>query len=321
MSALAVAARNAFYNGGVLRTRRLGGPVVSVGNISVGGSGKTPFVMLMGELLKARGISFDVLSRGYGRNTRGVRLVDPAGTAGEFGDEPLLLARKLGVPVVVGERRHQAGLLAEREFGPRLHLLDDGFQHRQLARDFDIVLLTSEDVNGRLLPRGRLREPLASLRRADAVVLTRGATADGLPVETGRTWIARRGVRMEVAPLRPLVFCAIARPHAFFDELRHSGVKPVAERVFRDHHRYSSDDVSGLLALAEERGATGFVTTEKDVINLGDLALSLESLTVAHVTMQLEDANRLLDTMLAKLAARGSGWGDSVHSTLNSGKD
>jgi tetraacyldisaccharide 4'-kinase len=113
-----------------LRTRKLQGPVVSVGNLSVGGSGKTPFVLLLGELLKGRGVKCDILSRGYGRKTRGVALVDPAGSAREFGDEPVLMARRLEVPVVVGEDRYQAGLFAEEKFGPELHILDDGFQHR-----------------------------------------------------------------------------------------------------------------------------------------------------------------------------------------------
>ena len=149
---LGVRSRNALYDRGVLRSRRLRGPVVSVGNLSVGGSGKTPFVIMLGELLKARGVKFDILSRGYGRETTGVAIVDPTGSAREFGDEPLLMARRLGVPVVVGEDRYQAGLLAEESFGVRWHILDDGFQHRALARDFDIVLVNPEDAQDRLLP-------------------------------------------------------------------------------------------------------------------------------------------------------------------------
>ena len=148
--------------------------MVSVGNLSVGGSGKTPFVIALGELLQARGIPFDVLSRGYGRKTRGVLVVEPDGSAADFGDEPLLIARRLGVPVIVGESRYEAGRVAERKFQPQLHILDDGFQHRSLARDFDIVLMTERDFDDRLLPSGRLREPLSSLRRADAIVLPAG---------------------------------------------------------------------------------------------------------------------------------------------------
>ena len=167
-----VRARNALYDSGTVRARSLQGPVVSVGNLSVGGSGKTPFVLLLGELLTARGVKFDILSRGYGREKRGVARVDSGGSSRDFGDEPLLLARRLNVPVIVGEDRYEAGLFAEKHFGPQLHLLDDGFQHRALARDFDIVLVTPEDARDSLLPAGRLREPLKSLSRADAVVLT-----------------------------------------------------------------------------------------------------------------------------------------------------
>ena len=175
-------------------------PVISVGNLSAGGSGKTPFVILLGELLKARGISFDVLSRGYGRETRGVLLVDPGGLPRDFGDEPLLIARRLQVPVVVGEDRFEAGRFAEKRFGAQIHLLDDGFQHRGLARDFDIVLVTPEDARDRLLPAGRLREPLRALRRADAVVLASGAAAESFPLEGKTVWRVRRGIVAQNIP-------------------------------------------------------------------------------------------------------------------------
>ena len=167
-------ARNLLFDSGFF-SAQLQGPVVSVGSISAGGAGKTPLVIRLGELLKARQVPFDVLSRGYGRKTRGVLLVQGGGEAREFGDEPLLIARRLGVPVVVGENRYHAGLFAEQRFGPQLHLLDDGFQHRALARDFDIVVFTARETNDRLLPVGRLREPPASLGRADAIMLVNAA--------------------------------------------------------------------------------------------------------------------------------------------------
>src|SRR5262249_28320819 len=122
---LGVRVRNALYDRGTLPQRKLAAPVISGGNFSVGGAGKTAFVILLGSLLKARGVKFDVLSRGYGRQTRGVLIVDPAGSAREFGDEPLLIARQLGVPVIVGEDRYRAGRVAEERFGPQLHILDD----------------------------------------------------------------------------------------------------------------------------------------------------------------------------------------------------
>src|SRR5712671_4026335 len=137
--------RNALFDRGVLHARRLEQPVVSVGNLSAGGAGKTPFVIALGDLLKERGIRFDVLSRGYRRRTRGVLVVDPQGSASDFGDEPLLIARKLGVPVVVCDSRYEAGRMAEQKFQTQMHLLDDGFQHRSLARDFDILLMAPDD--------------------------------------------------------------------------------------------------------------------------------------------------------------------------------
>ena len=189
-----VGARNALYNRSWLRSRSLQGSVISVGNLSAGGSGKTPFVILLGELLKARGVRFDVLSRGYGRKTRGVLLVDPGGLPRDFGDEPLLIARRLQAPVVVGEDRYEAGRFAESRFGAQIHLLDDAFQHRELRRDFDIVLVTPDDARDRLLPSGRLREPLRSLRRADAVVLASGASPESFPLEGKIVWRVRRGI-------------------------------------------------------------------------------------------------------------------------------
>ena len=299
-----VRARNALYDRGTLRTRRLEGAVISVGNLSVGGSGKTPFVMLLGELLKSQGIKFDVLSRGYGRTSRGVRLVDPAGLPQDFGDEPLLLARRLQVPVIVGEDRFEAGRLAEAKFGAQLHILDDGFQHRRLARDFDIVLVTPQDANDRLLPTGRLREPLASLRRADAVVLTSGAPPEAFPLDGTRTWRVRRGIAPQDVPFRPVVFCGIARPQNFVLQLRAANIDPVAEAFYRDHHLYTEKDVRDLLRLKQQSKAGGFVTTEKDAINLGGYLSALQPLAVVQVTMVLVDAANAVDTMLHTIEER-----------------
>jgi tetraacyldisaccharide 4'-kinase len=260
--------------------------------------------MLLGELLKARGLKFDILSRGYGRTTRGVALVDPAGAPGDFGDEPLLLARRLNVPVIVGESRHAAGVFAERKFGPQLHLLDDGFQHRSLARDFDIVLVTPEDIRDRLLPAGRLREPLSGLRRADAIVLTSGASQDALPLDQKLVWRARRGIIPGKVSSRPLVFCGIARPKNFVAQLRTAGIEPVAEAFYRDHHPYTEQDIRDLLQLRQRSEADGFVTTEKDAINLGGYLAALEPLAVVPVKMELTGAANAVDTMLARITER-----------------
>jgi len=299
-----VRARNALHDRGHLRARRLHGPVVSIGNLSAGGSGKTPFVMMLGELLKARGIKFDVLSRGYGRESRGVLLVDPAGLPQQFGDEPLLIARKLQVPVIVGEDRYEAGRFAEEKFGSQLHLLDDGFQHRALARDFDIVLLTPQDATGRLLPAGRLREPLTSLRRADVVVLTSGAAPESFPLEGKLVWRVKRGIIPRAIPHQPVVFCGIARPDSFVLQLRTASIEPAAQAFYRDHHAYSESDIRELLALKQQSGAGGFVTTEKDAVNLGPYLSALQPLSVVPVRMELADAANAVDTILRKIESR-----------------
>ncbi len=229
-------------------------------------------MLLLGELLKGRGIRFDVLSRGYGRTSKGVRSVDPAGLPQNFGDEPLLVARKLQVPVIVGEKRYEAGSFAESKFGPQLHLLDDGFQHRALVRDFDIVLLTPQDAADKLLPAGRLREPMHSLRRADAVVLAGGASAESFPLAGKLVWRVRR--------------------------------EPVAEAFYRDHHAYGEKDVRELLALKQRSEAGGFITTEKDAVNLGGYLSALEPLAVVPVKMELSDAANVVDTMLHMINER-----------------
>ena len=299
-----VATRNALYDRGVLRARRLEGAVISVGNLSAGGSGKTPFVLMLGELLKARRIRFDVLSRGYGRKSRGVLLVDPGGLPREFGDEPLLIARRLQVPVVVGEDRFAAGRFAEAKFGPQLHLLDDGFQHRGLARDFDIVLVTPQDAGDHLLPGGRLREPVSALQRADAVALASGATEESFPVEDKFVWRTRRGVVAQNVAARPVVFCGIARPRNFVMQLRVAGIEVAAEAFYRDHHAYTEKDIRELLQLRKKSEAGGFATTEKDAVNLGGYLSALEPISVIPATMQLDDAANTVDTILRVIAER-----------------
>ncbi len=299
-----VRVRNALYNRGTFAQQKLEKPVVSVGNLSLGGSGKTPFVLLLGELLKARGIPFDILSRGYGRKTRGVRLVDPGGSSGDFGDEPLLMARRLGVPVVVGEDRVAAGQFAEQRFQSQLHLLDDGFQHRALARVFDIVLVTPEDARDRLFPAGRLREPLTALSRADAVVLTSGASPEAFPLDGKLVWRVRRGISPRDVPSRPVVFCGIARPKNFLLQLRTAGIEPAAEALYRDHHAYTEPDIRDLLKLRQKSEADGFVTTEKDAVNLGGLLSALEPIAVVPVKMELTDEANAVYTMLRMIAER-----------------
>ncbi len=299
-----VRTRNQLYDRGTLTIHELRGPVVSIGNMIVGGSGKTPFLITLGELLQQRGVAFDVLSRGYGRATRGVALVNPEGSPREYGDEPLLIARKLRVPVIVGEDRYRAGQFAEQRFGPQLHLLDDGFQHRRLARDFDIVLVTATDADDALLPAGKLREPLSSLSRADAVVLSNHMAITGLPLGNQQVWHVSRGIVAPHVQEPCFAFCGIARPQGFFTDLGSAGLTLAGVKVFRDHHSYTSADVGRLLALRKQHKAASFLTTEKDAINLGPFLSQLVPLHIVPVRMQLEAADWAIDALLGRIAER-----------------
>lgn len=301
----AVGIRNALYDRGALNSQELDAPVVSIGNIRVGGAGKTPFTILMGELLKERGIRFDVLSRGYKRQTTGVQVVDPEGSATDFGDEPLLIAKRLPVPVIVASKRVEAGRLGESRFQSQLHLLDDGFQHRQLARQFDIVLLDETDVADSLLPSGRLREPVAALRRADVLVVPAEQSPEAF-VRFGKPlWRVQRKLRI-VGPVpgRPVVFCGLAKPERFVADLRANGVEPVCVVQFPDHHRYTRKDTEQLRWAMERNGADGFITTQKDLMNLGELVHQLAAISIPILEMELMDAESSVDSMMETIASR-----------------
>jgi tetraacyldisaccharide 4'-kinase len=298
---IGVSIRNTLYDRGVFQVKKLARPVVSIGNISVGGSGKTPFVIALGELLAERGIPFDVLSRGYGRTSTKIAVVDSNGSPAQFGDEPLLIARKLQAPVIVGADRYQAGLLAEQNFPSKLHLLDDGFQHRRLHRDFDIVLLPSEDRTGSLLPTGRLREPLAALNRADAVVLT---DDQAKPLGAKSIWHARRMIEIPAAAGKTIAFSGIARPRQFIGSLKSSTLEIAGTLTFPDHHRYEHRDIDRLLALKKQTGADCFITTEKDLINLGTLSGQLTPLLSASLRIELESPQQVLTELIKSIEQR-----------------
>ena len=296
-----VALRNALYDRRVFQVKKLARPVVSIGNISVGGSGKTPFVIALGQLLAGSGIAFDVLSRGYGRSSTQTAVVDPNGSPAQFGDEPLLIARKLQAPVIVGADRYQAGLLAEQKFSSKLHLLDDGFQHRRLHREFDIVLLPAEDQTGSLLPIGRLREPITALNRADAVVLT---DPQAQAVAAKSIWRARRIVELPAGVGKAIAFSGIARPWQFIEFLKSSRMEIAGTITFRDHHRYEQRDVDRLLDLKKQTSAGSFITTEKDLINLGTLSSQLSPLLTAKLRIDLESPEQVLMELLKTVEQR-----------------
>ena len=310
-------AREWLYGRGILKSRALPCRVVSIGNLTIGGTGKTPAVEVAVQTLAALGHRPAVVSRGYGRSTRGVQVVADAASIAldpeESGDEPFLLARRLpGIPVVVGSNRHEAARVAIEKFGVTAIVLDDAFQHRTLRKDLEIVMARARRPwgNGHLLPAGPLREPLASLARADLVVAT-GALGLGdarevveavdehaprVPVLTAtlvpsECWEAGRMRPVSLAELsgkRLAAFAGIASPAAFSETLRSTGgvVEELSE--FADHHWYSTDDLSRLDERAGELGVEALITTEKDWVRLRRLRLPRRPLYVLSVRLVVQ---------------------------------
>jgi tetraacyldisaccharide 4'-kinase len=316
-----LAIKRQLYRMGWWKERRLENPVISVGSVSAGGAGKTPVVLMLATMLRHRGYAVRILTRGYKRSSRGVARVEPFDDARWHGDEPVLLAQRSGVPVFVGSDRYLAGVMAEQsEPSEKLvvHLLDDGFQHRQLARDFDMVLLTKEDVEDRLLPAGNLRERLTALAKADVVVV-REEEADSLREVVDRlkgtkqrpaVWVIRRTLSLgeggDVAlPTRPFAFCGIARPEGFTKMLAARGYEPVEAMFFADHHAYEESDVARLLERARACGANGFVTTEKDAVKLTpilrDKLETVGPVVVARLNVELPEEKAALIQLLSSV--------------------
>ena len=296
---LALALREAQLRMALKPVRRLRWPVVSVGNLSAGGAGKTPLTITLAKALTARGVAVDVLSRGYGRRRSAVPVrVDGGGTADEFGDEPLEIARVAQAPVFVAAERYEAGLMAERDadadFG--VHLLDDGFQHRQLHRDVDILLLNSGDLGDHLLPAGNLREALRAAERADIVAIPaeEPEVAEWVKSHGWEKTVWRLRRRMDVPQIDgpAVAFCGIARPRQFFQGLKAEGLRPAARFTFPDHHSYTAGDLKSLIGAAQKAGAVVLVTTEKDCVRLGGLGASLPaSLPLRVVSLRVEIEN------------------------------
>ena len=289
--------RHVAYRRGWLKIRRLNRPVVSVGNLSVGGTGKTPLVILMAKTLLAVGHRPSILTRGYGRRGgKGPIVLDPGADLifdpRKVGDEPAALAAALpDVPIIVSPDRFRAGIIGEQEFQASVHLLDDGFQHLALYRDLDVVLLdiTRPLSDLALLPAGRSREPFSALRRAHWVILTRTELGDagGLQARVQalnpRARIfhcstkfaglveARSGLPESLENLlrkKVWAFCGIGNPAAFFADLRSWGFSVVAESVFPDHHAYRRHEMDNIFALSRRAGAEAILTTQKDLMNL-----------------------------------------------------
>ncbi len=313
------------------RQRRLDIPVISVGNITMGGTGKTPCVLRLAQALRDRGRHPGILTRGYGRSSpqQTLALAPGAAVSAEHsGDEPQIFVRSGLAPVGVGADRYRAGRLLHREFSVDVILLDDGFQHVRLARSVDIVLIDALEPFGRggVFPLGRLREPVSALARADIVIITRSGFSD-LPeaIEAAvRRWnpraaVFRAGVRpchwvdhdtgARSSPCAPPferagVFCGLGNPRAFRRTLERLGVAPVDWVDFEDHHRYGPSELRRLAHQFASKGATALVTTEKDVMNLCDSWRELIAplpLYWLQVTMGIDGEERLMGEIEQRL--------------------
>jgi tetraacyldisaccharide 4'-kinase len=298
--------RRAWYEGGPARRRHLSRPVISVGNLVVGGAGKTPIVEAVARLLLHSGHRPAILSRGYGRRRRsdGVVVVSDGlrvrVSAAESGDEPQMLARSLrGVPVLVADDRYLAGRLAESHFDASVLLLDDGFQHLRLARTLDLLVVAAADLEAKVLPSGPLREPLAAARSADAVMVygdhdEARRIAAALQVGSAFTVTPQYGPvhaigdgQLNVEGSRIVAVAGIARPSRFFDALRARGFDVVREIAFRDHHWFTSSDLERIAAAAHASGASAVVTTAKDAVRMETLP---RERTLAWATLPMEVA-------------------------------
>jgi tetraacyldisaccharide 4'-kinase len=322
--------RGAAYNKGILAQRRLEGVVISVGNLTVGGTGKTPMVLWIAQRLLAEGKSVGILTRGYrGRPAAKETAKDGGEAASESSsDEVQMLKARLGERVAFGvgaDRFARGKELSAR--GINWFVLDDGFQHRRLARNVDIVLVdaTNPFGGGRLLPSGRLREPRSALSRADVVVITRSDRAPAIeaavrldsnaPIfyaKVGLDSICARkgdipGESGDVQNAREqklFAFCGIGNPAAFLADLRDWGLQIVGHKLFRDHHRYTQEDIQEIQEEAEKSGATSVICTEKDTFNLHGVRWQTGSVFYCRVSMQIDREEKFWRAILAKAKSR-----------------
>jgi tetraacyldisaccharide 4'-kinase len=315
------------YSRDPARVRRLDRPVISVGSLRVGGSGKTPVVEYLARLLVDHGERPAILTRGYARRmaSDGVTIVSDGdrvrASVHEAGDEPLMLAHALrGVRVLVSANRYLSGRLAERQLDATVHLLDDGFQHLGLARDLDLLLAAEEDLSDRPLPAGRLRESLDAAATADAVLVTAGydtaaqRVARALRVPTvfrvarsigaPRMITGNRDSVVVPAGSRVFVVCGIAQPERFTADIVAAGWDIAGMRTYRDHHPFTDREVERIRDAARTAGSAIVLTTEKDAVrlsacNLGDLPIASVPLAIS-----IQPADHVREWLMERLAVR-----------------
>jgi tetraacyldisaccharide 4'-kinase len=293
--ALSQRVRAGLYRQGIFRSRRLNCRVISIGNLTLGGTGKTPTVMMVADTLRRKGFKPAILSRGYGgQSCESVNVVNDGQktllTPEVAGDEPVMMARRLqDIPVLTGRIRYETGKYAIEHFGVDVLILDDGYQHLPLHRDLNILLCdaTRPFGNGIVFPAGELREPLSAMGRADVICLTRchgGKQTDridecshkqvpviqtGLRVQSVIALSSGEETGIETIRDQPVeAFCGIAHPLDFFHMLEQIPVRIVNQNYFPDHHDYSTDELQSIENRAKQTGAKFIVTTEKDAVKL-----------------------------------------------------
>jgi tetraacyldisaccharide 4'-kinase len=310
--------RAGLYRRGLLKTNRLQRPVVSIGNITVGGTGKTPITAYIASLLITQGYKVAVLSRGYGGSLEGQCIVVSDGLTvmrrpDECGDEPYLLASTVaGLMVIIGPDRFAAGQLAVKQLAPDIFLLDDGFQHLRLWRDLNILLLDCSRPlgNGWALPAGLLREPASATRRADLIIMTRCSEGTSISSDiSGKPIFAASHNLVDALPLRGgesvalpalrghkfLAFAGIAQPEFFFSGLRDKGINIEHTLSFPDHAGYDDARLDEITAAMQGCGAAYAITTEKDGVKLQKLAADIAAVTyVARLDIEMEKSADLL---------------------------
>ena len=321
----AVAAwRRAWYGRDPARRRRLTRPVISVGNLRVGGTGKTPIVEYIARLLVANGERPAILTRGYARRVvqDGVTVVSDGSTvlAGldAAGDEPLMLARALnGVSVLVGADRYLSGCLAERCLGATIHILDDGFQHLELARDVDLLLVSEDDLHDRPMPGGRLREGFAAAAAADAALITAGYEKAAERIGRGfgvspvfrvtrsigapRRVAGARDTVVVPSGSRVFVVAGIARPDWFVADILSAGWDISGVIEFRDHHRFDARDINRIALESRSVGSAIVLTTEKDAVRLAACDLGEMPIAAVPLVVGIEPADAFRDWLIERV--------------------
>jgi len=320
----AIAIRNLSYAVGLSPARSVDAVIISVGNITVGGTGKTPMVMYLAERLADQGKNVGILSRGYrGRAVTEPRKKGQITESPDFSDETWLMHRNLAdkVRLGVGADRWMHAVALRKE-GIDWFILDDGFQHSELVRDVDIVLIDSSDAfgNGRLLPAGPLREPLSSLARADMIVITRDGDLAGTQATIARytdspVFHATTDLK-EIVPITEgnvpgasaawlgkniFAFCGIGNSGAFFRDVRRWGVTVVGQKAFADHHRFTARDCERIERKAAEAGAEALLCTDKDIFNLQGTIFRQLPLYVCRITMRINQERQFWETLSAIL--------------------